>query len=813
VPQQPFINSASWIWSEEATHAVASAEGSSASHYQVRYFRRSFQTVDPLRSVLKLDISADSRYILYCNGKCVGRGPSKGDVNHHFYDSYELSSFLKAGENVVAVIVLDMSRVSHRPAFLGPPCSVMTYAGGLLVEGGLYDQFNTIILDLQTDTQWSVLVDKAFRFQNLNTTFEGYLGYFEHRVSSFIPQGWNDTGYNDSKWSKATVLYKAELHENRRDPASPYGLVRRMIPMLEEGEPLPFADAYSVGGGIPSAEVSQLLFENKSLTISADQEIEVILDMKMLTTAFPNIHVSGGLGSVITLTYAEALRLPWDTEGASLMGKRQSLANLASHYADETTGWTFDRRGKVTGWCDIWEPSGNEEIFEPLHWRAFRYIGLKIKTGKDSLTLKTIKQRFTAYPYKIKASFHSSNLSLNKIWSIGLHTMRMCSHETFEDCPHYEQMQYAGDTMITSKIAMLTTGDARLSRQALYHFDWSRISEGLTQARYPSRLLQVIPAWSIHWITMIKDYFLYTGDKQTVVDMIPGIISVLAWYRLHSDSNGLPSKLPYWNITDWCPWWPRGVVPGSNEGATCIHSAQYIRALDEAAWILGHCGKKTEANTFISEASYLKIKANEVFWSEEQGLYFDRSGGPEISQYGNAWAIVAGIATDEQKKKMGGRFPNDEKLAPGSFFWWHTGFNALDMCGRYDEMPKYLTPWYDAISYGLSTFAEENSYWRSLCHAWSAHPVLEFQQRILGVTALEPGFTLVSLVPHVCELKFAKGSVCTPLGDIFIEWRIESNEFVYEVLLPGGILANAVLPDGSKHALKAGKTTLKCPYL
>jgi hypothetical protein len=128
-------------------------------------------------------------------------------------------------------------------------------------------------------------------------------------------------------------------------------------------------------------------------------------------------------------------------------------------------------------------------------------------------------------------------------------------------------------------------------------------------------------------------------------------------------------------------------------------------------------------------------------------------------------------------------------------------------------MPKYLTPWYDAISYGLSTFAEENSYWRSLCHAWSAHPVLEFQQRILGVTALEPGFTLVSLVPHVCELKFAKGSVCTPLGDIFIEWRIESNEFVYDVLLPGGILANAVLPDGSKHALKAGKTTLKCPYL
>ena len=46
---------------------------------------------------------------------------------------------------------------------------------------------------------------------------------------------------------------------------------------------------------------------------------------------------------------AEALRLPWDTPGARLLGRQQPLANLASHFADESTGWTFDRRGRVTG--------------------------------------------------------------------------------------------------------------------------------------------------------------------------------------------------------------------------------------------------------------------------------------------------------------------------------------------------------------------------------------------------------------------------------------------------------------------------------
>ena len=89
------------------------------------------------------------------------------------------------------------------------------------------------------------------------------------------------------------------------------------------------------------------------------------------------------------------------------------------------------------------------------------------------------------------------------------------------------------------------------------------------------------------------------------------------------------------------------------------------------------------------------------------------------------------------------RFPTDAKLAPGSFFWMHTGFTALHKSGCYDDMPKHLGPWHESVGYGLSTFVEENSYWRSLCHAWSAHPVLEFQQRILGVTPAEPGFARV----------------------------------------------------------------------
>jgi alpha-L-rhamnosidase len=805
MPSLPFNQRASWIWSAEGTHAVPPAGQASPSHYQVRYFRRTFEVADPMAAALTVHLSADSRYVFYCNGTCLGRGPAKGDINHHFYDSYDLTPHLRRGRNVLAVIVLDMSRVAHRPALLGPPCSVMTYTGGFVLEGELVDRSGAVLSDLQTDAQWRVAVDHGHRFQNENTTFEGYLGYFEHRVSALVPAGWNTVEFDDSAWPAALVLFKAERHENRRDPASPYGLMPRMIPMLEEGAPAPFPDAYVTGGGAVSPAWQKLLSAGAPLTLSPGEKVDLVLDMGVLTTAFPQLTVAGGAGSSVRLTYAEALRLPWNTPGAKLLGKQQSLANLASHFADESTGWTFDRRGKVTGWCDLWEPSGRAETFEPLHWRAFRYVGLQITVGREPLTLQAVRQRFTAYPYRVAATFASSDPALDKIWSVGLHTMRMCSHETFEDCPHYEQMQYAGDTMITSKLAMFTTGDYALSRQALYQFDWSRLSDGLTQARFPSRLVQVIPAWSIHWITNIKDYFLCTGDRATVSDLLPGVRAVLDWYRRHTDAAGLPAKLPFWNITDWCPWWPRGVVPGADTGTTCIHSAQYINALDEAAWMVRQFGRTAEADALAAEAADLRRKAHALFWSEAEGLYFDRPGGPEVSQYGNAWAIVAGLAGERERGLIMRRFPNDAKLAPGSFFWWHTGFTALAKSGRYDDMPKHLGPWHESVGYGLSTFVEENSYWRSLCHAWSAHPVLEFQQRILGVTPAETGFARINLTPHRCGLTHAKGSVCTPRGLVEVAWRVEGGKFTLEAAVPANTPVHVTLPDGTTHDFPGGK--------
>ena len=46
-----------------------------------------------------------------------------------------------------------------------------------------------------------------------------------------------------------------------------------------------------------------------------------------------------------------------------------------------------------------------------------------------------------------------------------LRTLLMCMHETYMDCPHYEQLMYLGDTRIQMLITYALSDDTRIIRQ------------------------------------------------------------------------------------------------------------------------------------------------------------------------------------------------------------------------------------------------------------------------------------------------------------------------------------------------------------
>jgi hypothetical protein len=463
---------------------------------------------------------------------------------------------------------------------------------------------------------------------------------------------------------------------------------------------------------------------------------------------------------------------------------------------EQATGWTFDPRGQVVGRCDRVRPDGRAHVYEPFHWRTFRFVEVAVETADEPLVLEAIEHRFTAYPYVFQADFACSDPELAAMVAPSWRTIRLCTHETFEDCPYYEQLQYAGDAQIISRIAMLCSGDARLTRQALYHFDWSRLAEGVTRSAYPTRILNVIPSWSLQWIGMVADYYHYTADLATVGDLLPGMRAVLDWFRRHTDASGLPARLPYWNHIDWCVDWDRGQPPGWDTGPTLVHCGQFLKALARVAALERACGHNHRAAALDTEAAAVAAGMNDVFWSDEAGLYYDQPEHATLSQIGNAWAVIAGAAGNAEREAMRARFPHDPALARAAFFGQFFVFRALSRLGVYERALDFLETWRTMMGYGLTTWPEDTTFWRSLCHAWSASPLYEVLTEFLGIRFTGPGRARARVAPKPCGLTWCEGAAPAPEGPLEVRWRVEDGRLDLRVDAPAGLALDLVLPSG-----------------
>ena len=162
----------------------------------------------------------------------------------------------------------------------------------------------------------------------------------------------------------------------------------------------------------------------------------------------------------------------------------------------------------------------------PSAWRTWRYLQLDIQAADQPVHIASFKTWFTAYPFVEKASFTSDDNSLRSIWDTGWRTARLDAHDTYMDTPYWERLQYIGDTRLQALISYTVAGDDRLARQAIQAFNDSRIPDSLTQSRYPSSLVQKIPTFSLLWVDMVYDFWLYRGDRDFTRAQLAGTRAV-----------------------------------------------------------------------------------------------------------------------------------------------------------------------------------------------------------------------------------------------------------------------------------------------
>lgn len=743
------------------------------TEFGVFHFRKTFSL--PRRpSKFIIHVSADNRYRLFVNGKPVCFGPARGDMDNWKFETVDISGFLKKGKNCISAIIWNFG-------LLRPSAQVTKMTAFLLqADDNKYSFVNT-------DKTWKVLENKSYSPFDKNE--RSSVGPGEIVDGAAYPFGWEKTSYSDGSWKNAVVVDNARCRGLNMSGWS-WGLSPRNIPLMEEA-PVRFGSVRrSTGVNIDNDFINGTAL----LKIPPRTKASFLLDQSVLTTAFTNITLSGGKGSKVTLTYAEAFR-----------GKGRLKYNR-----NDVEGM------EIEGYKDVFiAGGGRDENFQTLWWRTYRYVQVDIETKAKELEIKDIHGIYTGYPFKEEGSFTSDDPGLKDIWDIGWRTARLCAHENYMDCPYYEQLQYVGDTRIQCLVSLYVSGDDRLFKNAIEQIDASRNSEGITRSSYPrTREEQVIPPFSLYWICMVHDHFMHKPDYAFTKKYLNGIYNVLNWYEEKIDKKtGLLGVVPYWNFVDWTTEWPwdsviagGGTPKGADKGGSSINTLHLAYTLDKAAEIFSFF-KDKRASHYASLAAKLKKAVMKSCWDKKRKLLADTPAKDTFSQHANINAVLAGAFSKNEAKEVMQKVISDGKLIQCSFYFRFYLNQAVKLAGLGDKYVEMLAPWRQMVKRGLTTFAEtSNLDWtRSECHAWSASPNYDLLATVLGVEPSAPGFEKVKIEPHLGDLNFISGVVPHPKGKIKAEFKKVDGKLKGKIILPKG-LTGTFISQGKVKTIRSGIT-------
>ncbi len=755
--------------------------GSEPQGYGVYLYRRTFD-LEKAPGKFIVHVSADNRYRLYVNGIEASEGPSRGDPDHWRYESVDLAPLLKSGRNVLAALVwnygeyIPWAQMTRRTAFL------------LQGDGPLEKVANT------GAGTWKVIQDMSFSalpgsWDAATGRMEGSRGFKvvgpgDRVDGSRCIWGWADVDFDDSGWQTPIEVGRRATPRAITDGGSFWNLVPRPIPAMEKRPEAPGRICRS--SGISPDE--GFLSGGKPLLVPASSRVSLLIDQGYLTNAYPELTVSGGKDALVRLIWSEAL---FDSTGEKQNRDRVEGMNIFGNY-------------------DEFVPDGGpQRRFSTLWFRTFRYLQIEIATANEPLTIHSLKNTFTGYPFKLNAAFECDDPSVKDIWEVAWRTARLCAGENYFDCPYYEQLQYAGDTRIQSLISLYLSGDDRLMRQAITHFDDSRLPEGLTQSRYPSSTPQVIPPFSLFWVLMLHDYWMHRRDDAFIEAHLSAVRGVLEWYERRLAPDGTLGPLSWWNFADWVAEYPYGVPPGAEEGGSAVIALQFTYALRCASDMALAYGRDWEALRYRNLAERVGQAVMKACWSGQRGMLADTPQKKLFTQHANALAILLDLVPPAEQQKLFAKITQEKDVVRATFYFQFYVLEAMRHSGLGENYMRMLGPWHDMIRHGLTTFSENPEPTRSDCHAWSASPAWGFLSSVCGIRPASPGFRTVRMEPALGPLNRVRARMPHPDGNIaFSLERRKGGAVSASIDLPDG-LRGVFVWDGVEYGLAPGVNRLE----
>ncbi len=726
-------------------------------------FRTSFEA--GIHAEAKLSVSAQHFFRAYVNGHEIGglASPSPSVfLKRMRYLEYDITPYLQEGENVLAFTVL--------------------YLGG---EGqnrsrGIPSLLFDCLVTEMDGRIYHVVSDTSCRCTD-QTAYTQHLPFREMRrltaSTQFDPsreeKGWKIPGFLDVHWKKAVI--------------SPAYFIR---PALMRQE-------------IPEGTRKQSW--TPSLLLSAENSS--VYDAGEILTGYVRVVFHGKKGAVLTLRYGELLEGERNFHGQVKKNKKLSLHPEHSASNDQTE----------TYWDQYVVEGGGQEIWEECFtYKAFRYFEL---TGVQDAVIEKVEVVKTGTALELTGSFSCDSTLLNEMMHSCIRTQENALLGMTVDCPHREQAQYLGDSLMQSHTLLYNFTDAYFiicktlqdftdGQAPDGHFPWVCPCDCTPGGQFSLRM----PEYDPLFVSLLWKAYQWSGDVELLKRFYPSALRMAVHYLSLRNENGLipkDQKLAT-HISDW----PYPTVDETDD-VLFMENIYLLRAVRFLAQISQILQLHEDLSFWKEQAKGLSAAIQQWFYDPEQCLFRDTPHSLHHHPGINA------VAWMEELFPLRDRAAAKNQIASLPFetsvilsfeylsFLFENGYRqkAFELIADPNER------WGKMIAEGSRTIWEGFEDIESHSHAWNCYPLYLFQRYVLGIEPISFGFERIRVAPFFPDpLTKLKGSIQTPHGILTLCCQRLDHEANFSVEIPDCMHVDFVF-GSTKIELESGIHKINIPLI
>jgi len=737
---------ASWI----SIQSESTEKGSKPA----QYFRKEFTAGKAIKSA-RVYVTSLGLYQLFLNGQKVSPDlftPGWTSYNKRLqYQTYDVTSMIQPKNSIGAILGDGWYRGNI----------------GWVSQNGYYGSKLALLAQLQinyTDgTSEMIGTDQSWKVTNNGPITESDIYNGENYDARKEMSDWSKTGFDDNQWKKVAVI-----DQSKKMLIAPQGV---SVKAIEEIKPI------------------KLITTPKG---------ETVFDMGQNMVGWVRLKVQGNKGDQITLKFAEVL----DKAG--------------NFYTDNL------RSAKCT---DVYILKGSGiEIFEPhFTFHGFRFVkieGLASQASLDQITGVVIHSDM-----KTTGTFACSDPLINQLQ----HNIQWGQKGNFldvpTDCPQRdERLGWMGDAQVFSVTAAFNFNVAP------FYTKWTKdiAADQLPNGSVPDVIPDVLKggggktAWADACIIIPWTTYLIYGDQRILEVQYPSMKAWVEYMKTRAGEDNLWTG--DWHYGDWLAFaTTQSDYPGATTEKDLIATAYYSYSSGLLAKIAGIIGRGEDAKKYAQLSENIK----KAFIHE-----FVTPAGRLVSHTQTAYslALAFNLLPEDLIPKAAEYLANDVK----KMGHLTTGFvgtpllcKTLAAHGYQDlafmllnrkEYPSWLYP----VTQGATTIWErwdgqkpDGSFqdvgMNSFNH-YAYGAIGEWLYRYVAGLDIDPevpGYKHILLAPHSGGGLTNAGVEFTSLyGKVKSDWKLDGNDFVYEVTVPANTTATVTLIGAKAEQLTVNSQPL-----